>query len=289
MTPKPIRISEKMSKKLYLELLEESFPGIKRAIARSEALGFPWSPSKLFLTEGGGEALCHVACFECPILIKGAYHTMGALHAICTKASHRKQGLATHLIQEALDWAKERAEITFLFTKMPSFYERLSFQCVQEYRFHLPCTHPKGTEPLRPIIAPDDNELFLRCFREREPTSNRLWVKDTGAIAAFNTLFATYPTYWSLHYSPTIDGFISYVLEDKTLHLFDVVASKMPSLDVILSHLPSAIDEIYFYFSPDRFTDKAICEPYLHDKDHLMVHGLWPHVGPCMISPISRF
>src|SRR5208282_2686701 len=130
------------------------------------------------------------------------------------------------------------------------------------------------------------NDLFLRVFREREPASNRLWIKDTGAIASFNALFATYPTYWSLYYSPAIDGFISYRLEDKTFHLLDVVASKMPSLDVILSHLPTAIDEIYFYFSPDRLTDKATLEPYLYDNGHLMVYGTWPRVHPFMISPL---
>ena len=62
----------------------------------------------------------------------------------------------------------------------------------------------------------------------------------------------------------------------------------MPTLDVILSHLPTAIEEIYFYFSPDRFTDKATPEPYLYDKGHLMIHGTWPAVHPFMIAPLSR-
>ena len=277
-----------MLEESYLDLLEESFHGIKSNIVRCKALGFPWPPGKLFLKENKDETLSHASFFECPILIEGQWHKMGALHAICTKASHREQGLATHLIQEALHWAQERCEMTLLFTEIPLFYERLSFHCVQEYRFHLPCLHPKGTQSLRPIVAPQDNDLFLRCFREREPTSNSLWIKDNGAIASFNTLFATYPKYWSLYYSPAINGFISYFLEDKTFHLLDVVASKMPSLDLILSHLPTAIDEIYFYFSPDRLTDKAIPKPYLYDNGHLMIHGTWPRVNPFMISPLSR-
>jgi len=282
-------LSPPNNKKSYLALLEESFPGIQSNITRCEALGFPWASGKLFLKENHGEAVSHASFFECPILIEGTWYKMGALHAICTKASQRGQGLATQLIQETIEWAQTRCDMTLLFTEIPSFYERLSFQRVQEHRFHLPCVHPKGTRPLRPVVAPQDNELFLRCFLEREPVSNRLWIQNTGAIASFNTLFATYPTYRSLYYSPAFDGLLSYLLEGKTLHLLDVVASKMPSLDIILSHLPAAIEEIYFYFSPDRFTDQATAEPYLYDKGQLMVHGKWPRVSPFMIAPLSRF
>jgi GNAT superfamily N-acetyltransferase len=276
-----------MLKESHLKLLEECFPGIKSNIVRWKALGFPWR-SKLFLKEDKGETLSHAGFLESPILIEGQWYRMGALHAICTQSAHRKQGLATHLIQEALQWAQDRCDMTILFTEIPSFYERLSFRRIQEYRFHLPYSHPKGSQPLKPMITPQDDDLFLRCFREREPISNRLWMQDYGAIASFNALFATYPTYWSCYYSPIIDGLISYFIEDKTLHLLDLVARKMPSLEIILSHLPEAIEEIYFYFSPDRFTDQAIPEPYLYDHGYLMVHGTWPSVNPSMISPLSR-
>ena len=138
------------------------------------------------------------------------------------------------------------------------------------------------------MTSPKDNALFLRCFQERAPVSDHLWIKDHGAIARFNTLFATFPAYWSLHYSPSIKGMISYLIKDNALHLFDIIASRIPSLDLILDHLPAAIDEIYFYFSPDRLTKVAVLEPYLYDNDYLMIHGKWPDVKPFMISPISR-
>jgi GNAT superfamily N-acetyltransferase len=277
-----------LQQKSYFKVLEQSFPGLIANILRCEALGFRWGSSRLFLKEEKGEVVSHVGFLECPILIDGRWSTMGAVHAICTEAAHRRQGLASQLMQEALDWAKERCEFVILFTEIPAFYERFSFRSIQEYRFYLPCKHQKGSQALRPVISPEDDVLFLHCFRQREPVSNHVWVKDSGAIASFNTLFATYPTYWSLYYSPTIDGFISYFLDGKTLHLLDVVAKKMPSLEVILDHLPVAIEGIYFYFSPDRLTDAAIPEPHLYDKGHLMIHGAWPTLKPFMISPLSR-
>lgn len=275
-------------RKSYLNLLEESFPGIKENITRCEKLGFPWEFGRLFIKERKNIAQSHVGFFECSMLIENEWHKIGALHAVCTRVSHRGQRLASQLILEALEWAKSRCKCVILFTDIPAFYEKFSFQRVQEYRFFLDCKYSKGSQSLMPMTAPENDSLFLSCFRNREPVSNCLWIKDEGFIASFNALFSSWPTYWSLYYSSTINGFISWFLEGKTLHLLDIVASKMPSLDQILDHLPSSIEGIYFYFPPDRLTQNAVPEPHLYDKGHLMVYGNLPCTKPFMISPLSR-
>lgn len=38
---------------------------------------------------------------------------------------------------------------------------------------------------------------------------------------------------------------------DVISQIFDIIATKIPSLDVILDHMSTEIDEVYFYFSPD--------------------------------------
>jgi hypothetical protein len=187
-----------------------------------------------------------------------------------------------------LQWAEKQYAFIILFTEIPQFYEKLSFQNIQEYRFHLTCKREKGSKSLRPVISPQDKAFFSSFFLHRAPLSNCLWVKENGDIAAFNTLFATYPTFWSLYYSPSINGMISYEIKNKTLHLYDIISRELPSLDLILDHLPTAIDDIYFYFSPDRFTNAAVPEPYLYDHGHFLVHGNWPSTKPFMIPPLSR-
>lgn len=277
-----------MNEKIKLfSLLEGCFPGIKANIIRCEELGFPWA-SLPFLKLINGEAVSHAGFLEYSLIIQGQQYKVGALHAICTQVVHRNQGLASELIQEALEWAKGRYAFVVLFTEIPQFYRHLSFHTIQEYRFHLRCQHPKGLRNLTPVISPKDNPLFVRLFKARTPASNQVWMKDEGTIASFNALFATYPTYWSLYYSSSFHGFLSCLLEDKTLHLFDVIADKIPPLDLILDHLPAPIDDIYFYFSPDRLTDHAVPEPYLYEKGHFMVHGHLPTDQPFMIPPLSR-
>jgi predicted N-acetyltransferase YhbS len=271
----------------FLNLLEESFPGIKANIIRCEKLGFPWD-AKAFIKEENGEVLSHVGFMEYPICIDGKQHRAAALHAVCTKATHRGQGLASQLIQKALQWAEKRYEFVILYTGIPQFYEKLAFQYIQEYRFHLPCKRTKGSKSLKPLVSPEDNALFKHCFHTRAPVSNCVWIRDNGDIASFNTLFATYPTFWSLHYSESIDGIISYEIKEKTLHLYDIIAKEIPSLDLILEHVPTAIDYVYFYFSPDQLTQMAVPEPHLYDHGHFLVHGKWLGTKPFMISPLSR-
>lgn len=160
----------------FLNLLEEAFPEIKANILRCEKIGFPWN-SKPFLKEEKGEILSHVGFLEYPIQINGQHHKVAALHTICTNTTYRGQGLASQLIQEALQWAEKRYEFVILFTGIPKFYEKLSFQSIQEYRFHLMCKRQKGSKPLRPVVSPQDNALLSSCFHHRTPLSNYLWVE----------------------------------------------------------------------------------------------------------------
>ncbi|EFB42374.1 MULTISPECIES: GNAT family N-acetyltransferase [Parachlamydia] len=97
--------------KNYINLLDESFPGIRDVIIRRKALGFSWEASKLFIKQEQGNILSHVALLECPMLIEGKWHKIGVLHGICTHSAHRGCGLAMELIREALQWAKGRYEI----------------------------------------------------------------------------------------------------------------------------------------------------------------------------------
>lgn len=279
---------------MNLKLFDEAFPGLNSNIARCEQIGFSW-PSRPFVKEIEGEVISHVGFLDYPVLINGKKHAIGALHAICTKEAHRHSGIASGLIQEAITWAKERCECLLLFTEIPEFYKRLGFRTIQEHRFHMPCPHPKGSRGLLPLTSPQDDALFMRSFRERSPLSGHVWMADYGQIAPYNALFATYPAYWSLYYSPVFDGLLSCVIKDNALHLFDIIAKKIPSLDMILDHLPSAIEEVYFYFSPDLITTSCDCKPLICDNTmadfsgYLMAYGNWPEeAAPFMISLLSR-
>lgn len=276
-----------MDHRNHFNLLDECFPGIKANIVRTEKIGFPWV-SKPFLKEEKGEIISHAGVLEYPMLVEGRLINAAALHAICTKPTNQGKGLASELIEKIIEWAKGHYELLVLFTEIPAFYEKLSFKSLQEFRFHLRVNHTAGTKALRQIQSPADDSLFKEIFRNRAALSNRLWVRDNGVFASFNSLFATYPYYWSLFYSDTLNGFISYQIEGKTLHLFDLVSNSIPSLDMILDHFSQKIEEIIFYFSPDRIASDAEVEPYRYDNSYFMAYGNWPLSKPFMVSPLAR-
>ena len=278
-----------INKQAYFTLLEESFPGLGNIIDRYENCGFSWGSGRLFFKEEYGVPLSHVSYFERPVLIEGKWYALGAIHAICTKATHRKKGFASSLIKEALLWAEKRSDFVILFSDLLQFYSKLSFQPIQENRFYLPCSHVNGKLTSRLVKVPKDNDLVLRCFLEREPLSNVFWIEDRGEISTFQMLLSTcYPINCSLYYSPLIDGLIAYYLEGKTLHLLDVIAKTLPTLDLILDHISEEIEGVYFYFSPDKFTHLAIPQPYVYDDIYIMTHGAFPCTKPFMVSPLSR-
>ena len=272
----------------HLILLDRSFPGIRSNIERYESLGFSWDSSKPFIKTMHGEAVSHVGLMELKLCTQGKERTIGALHAICTAERFRRQGFARELIHQAVNEALMRYESVILFTEIPKFYEALSFQQVKEHRFRLPLNAPAGSSSLRPMTFPEDNALFLRLFKERAPLSENVWIEDRGGLTAFNTLFATYPSYWSLSYSPSLNAVLSFMMEGSSLHLLDVAAKKLPSLEAIIDHMPKPVTTVYFYFSPDRFTAEAKPEPYLYDNGYLMNCGEILSDLPFMIQPLSR-
>lgn len=276
-----------IDKPALFTFLDQSFPGMHANMNHCEAIGFPWA-SKPFIKEENGEIVSHVGVLEYPTLINGKFRKIAAIHAVCTKESHRGKQIASDLMKKTLAAVTQTHEAVVLYTGIPEFYERLSFKKIQEYRFHLPLAHKRGTRSFHHVVSPKDDNLFKRLYKEAVPLSNRVWVKDDGTIASFNALYATYPTYWSFAYSPSLNVMISWHIEGKTLHLYDVVGSQIPTLEEILEHLPKDIAEIYFYFSPDLLTNKAIPEAYLYDHGHLMVHGNLPEIGPFMIAPLTR-
>ncbi|MFZ4099825.1 MAG: GNAT family N-acetyltransferase [Chlamydiia bacterium] len=269
-------------------LLEESFPGVTATLRRCAELGFP-EEYRPFILEDRGKLVSHVGYHEYPIWTYGRRRAFGALTAICTEAHHRGQGLATALIQQAMAWAQDRGvEGVVLFSEIPQFYTRASFRVIQEYRFRLPFRSTGGSRQLSPLVSPRDDELFARCIRNRSPLSEVVWVEDFGQMACFSALFGSDPAYKLLAYSPHLDVILSLKMEGRSLHLLDIIGARIPSLQEILDHIPTEVEEIFFYFPPDKLTRDALPEPHLIDGNHLMVRGAWPSTEPFMVPLLSR-
>ena len=173
------RVSDPSS---YVELLNQSF---NVPVGQSFLRDFPiWShvfadqPSiRRFCIESGGRivATASIRCMEvCP----NSSTVIAVLGAVACHPDHRGQGLATRLIQQAMNWARsQKVSLVFLWSSEYAFYEKLGFQ---PFGIQVRC-------PLRLLLsAPESltlsppqrglNAGILQRLRARDVP----WVKDLG-------------------------------------------------------------------------------------------------------------
>jgi hypothetical protein len=111
--------------------------------------------------------------------------------------------------------------------------------------------------------------------------SERLGIVRDRAIFLFDT------STWPLSYAADLDAVLAYAVRDRTLRLYDVVATRMPSLAQVLAQVPEEYDRVEVYFTPDRLAADLAPEPHVVGGDEiLMVRGPWPIEGEPFMLPV---
>lgn len=131
------------------------------------------------------------------------------------------------------------------------------------------------------LQTPGDRHILQRLLHEREAVSNILGVVKEKAVFCFNE--GSQP----LHYAEDLDLIVVMDIENTRLKLFDIVWSQPCRLVDILVHISQPIDEVVFYFSPDRLDVKA--QPFAHvlDGTWLMARGPFSGENQVFILPRS--
>jgi len=77
-------------------------------------------------------------------------------------------------------------------------------------------------------------------------------------------------------------------LDGSRLKLFDVVGPRLCSLADIVKRIPQRIDEVEFYFSPERFEVQTRAVPRrFAGNSHVMVRGSFDVEGEAFMIPRS--
>jgi predicted N-acetyltransferase YhbS len=251
-------------------LLETWFVGIdarRRAAAR---LGSTWEGcSTPFVHEIDGRLVSHVGLLDMPYVLNGQEVRVGGIHGVCTLESQRRKGHFRRIMEEALDFCESRFYTLELGTENPEYYEPFGFRVVPEHRFVARVRSSRGRPGFRPIdpARADDLELLDRFLLDRTPVSKRLGVVGERDVFKFSQGTK------GLHHSETLDCLAVFEIENSRLSLYDVVSTQLPSIDELLAQISAVIDQIEFYFSPDRFDVEARPELHRYLDDHYMVRG----------------
>ena len=177
------------------------------------------------------------------------------------------------LMEELLEYCEGRFETLELGTANPEYYEPFGFRIVPEHCFvaKIPSSC-SGAEGFRPFDLSLDGELTRldRLLTERTPVSHVAGVVNELDIFKFSQGRS------DLHYCRELDCFAVFERIESRLALYDVIARELPPFDRLLSALSftvGSVDEVGFYFSPDRFDVDARPELFRYDDDHFMVRG----------------
>jgi hypothetical protein len=269
------------------DLLDEVFPGLRRAKEEGARLGASWeSVSTPFVLEEGGRVIAHVGLIGLPLLVMGRAVTVGSVHAVATLADRRRQGLCRKLMEEMFAHAEGRYDTLILTTENPEVYAPFGFRVLQEHRFTVRPRPRPGGDGLRrlDLTRAADVSLLNRLLEARSPVSDVVGVTREKAVFFVNE--GRRP----LHYVRDLDALLCMRREGGTLELFDLVAPEVPGLDEILDRVVPPVERVVLHFSPDKLGVASAAEPYRLDHDgesYLMVRGPFAAEGTPFTLPRS--
>ena len=148
------------------DLLAQAFPEATRAlfVAQTE------HDSTFRLRHGrvavvDGEIAGYVRIFARTMLVRGVPVAAGGIGSVATRSDARGGGIATALMRDAVQqMRREGMVVSFLFTGIPSFYERVGYRVVRQPYFeadaHEAAVTPNdGLYDLRAVCPTDDRAI----------------------------------------------------------------------------------------------------------------------------------
>ena len=250
-------------------LFDQTWPGMTHKLAVAEGHGWPWDPvTTPFARFAGGRALSHVGVLALDVLLDGGRTRIAGVHGVCTDRNHRRQGHYRAVMEQALAWIDARFAIAKLNTGQPHLYEPFGFRVIPQHRFRL-AEHGPGGGSATPVR---DASWLHEVLPTRDPPSHWFCALDPG------WLFGIDEVLWSGDLGNlwwTGEAVVAWRIEGDVLHVHDLVAPTLPTLDRVLSTSPWPFRSVELWMSPDRLAPDAEPVPF-PDDEILMVRGPWP-------------
>lgn len=119
-----------------------------------------------------GSVAGYVRIFARRMLVRGTAVPAGGIGSVATHPEVRHSGIATALLEDAIaQMRREGMRLSFLFTGIPGFYERLGYRIARQPEFAVSraaiIDDPRGyTHRARQMDLPTDFPMLLRIYRE---------------------------------------------------------------------------------------------------------------------------
>lgn len=270
------------------ELLDTAWPGISEKIRLASAVGAHWHEASIpFVQFDGPRPISHAGVLGIPLVVDGQTVTVAGVHAVCTHPDYRRRGYSRQVMEEALAYCDARFKTAVLTTDEPILYTRYGFRVVPEHRFEAEAPRVQRRKPgFRKLsdASPADVALLRRLLRTRAPVSNVLGVLEAGEIFVTNEILSK-RRFERIHYAEDLDLTAVYEVAGRNLRLYDLVATDIPSLEVVVACVDADLDRVEIHFTPDRLQAGNVLARAKPPGDYLMVRGPFAVEGRPFILP----
>ena len=279
-------------------LLEHGWPRVPAAIEQARAVGVDWRVhSTPHVLRRDGRVVAHVGVMPLSLVVGGVRRDFAGVHAVVTHPDWRGRGLAGTLLDEVLTEHHASGGL-LLFARRPDLYAHKGFVAVEERRFEIELAEPvRGEGGLEPVNLQDSAEVarVVALADDRAPVSTRLGVVGGGWLFVLDELLGTGGQGGRLWWAPGREAVLAGEFVDRTLHLYDLAAPRLPSLRSLVRACPGRVQAVHTHFSPDRLIAGAeldlarVRDRPLHDGDDLlMVHGGLDLPGPAAVPLLGH-
>ncbi len=269
------------------KLLRDVF---KFDVSPLEEIGL-WDPTYRAFSYLDQSGCCVANASTCilPLIINDQPVKAMGIQSVATRPSWRRRGLSHNLLERALRWCDANAQITFLMTSIPGFYEPMGFRTVPQFAYvgDAPAIFPPTPLCRRlNLEASEDRRLLAQLLRRRTPVSARFAVDGPPGHFVLNLLDQTELAVW--HMAARDAVVVTAERPDNTLCIIDFWASKMPELAEVVAALGLQPQRVEVHFPPDRLGWNGTAIP-AETSTALMVRGDPGPLEPFMIPETAAF
>ncbi len=204
-----------------------------------------------------GRIIANVSVSKMDMILEGKRIKTAQIGTVMTHPDYRKKGLAENLMHTVLAEHEKKVDLFFLFANKDAvgFYPRFGFTPVKETRFYADLAYDCNSNGIdrnvRKLNISDHNDISIikRLVSGRVPLSAAFSVEQGIGILGWHCL-NVFPD--DVYYMEAIDSIAIHHVQDRTLHLYDVICSGRPDyLKIAAALVTSGVDRILFYFTPD--------------------------------------
>jgi len=270
-----------------LDLLSASWARLRTAIPESARLGASWDElSTAFVEHVDGAAAAHAGVLWIPMVLDGRDVEVAGIHAVCTAAAHRKQGLARRVLERAMTHALARTQTVVLHANDPAIYGRFGFRALPQTVWWRDVSVARAPA-MRKLSSDDANDVAIvhAAFAGRVPVSTRVGVREAAGLFVLDEVLACdrFARLWVMG-----DVVVAADLEERVLQIYDVVGPRWPALDEIVAASPGRVDRVEVFFAPDRWPAHAWQTRPMQSPDVLMAVGPFSSADAIAVPPLAR-